>query len=102
VRSDARRILAAPCFGVPPGEIFEPVRHVGQVIVETLKRAGANPTRQSLLAAAESFDHYPVAQLLPGITVSTSKANHHPIRCIKLVATMGGRYSFFGDAICAA
>lgn len=72
----------------------------GNLVVETLRRAGVNPTRDSLLAAAESFDHYQIPQLLPGITISTSKTNHYPIRCVKLEKATSGKFTFFGDVIC--
>ena len=72
------------------------------VIVETLRRAGANLTRASLLAAAESFKNYQLAQLLPGISVSTSKTNHEPVRSVALARANKGRFVSFGTAISGA
>lgn len=74
---------------------------VADLLVETLKRAGANPTRASLLAAAESFDHYAILQLVDGLTVSTSKTNHSPIRGVQLTKAQNGRFVPFGDVISA-
>ncbi|HLZ70927.1 MAG TPA: ABC transporter substrate-binding protein [Dehalococcoidia bacterium] len=75
---------------------------IGQTYVETLKRAGVNPTRDSLMQAAESFQKWTIPQLLPGITFSTSFDNRRPLSCFKLAkANPEGSFDLFGDTICA-
>lgn len=74
---------------------------LGQLYVEALKRAGVNPTRASLLQAVESFNGYTVAQLLPGVTISTSKTDHRPIKCVQLSKAHDGVFTNFGDVLCA-
>lgn len=74
----------------------------GTLLVESLKRAGPNPTRESLLAAVESFKDYKIDQLLPGITISTSKTDHEPIKAVKLNKATAGKFVYFGDVISGA
>lgn len=71
----------------------------GTIVTETLKRAGVNPTRESLLAAAESFNKYQIPQMVDGVTVSTSKTNHASVRSAKLQKAQGGKFVYFGDVI---
>jgi branched-chain amino acid transport system substrate-binding protein len=72
---------------------------IASLTAETLKRAGVNPTRQSLMAAAESFKAEKLRQLPPGSSVSTSKTDHAPIKAVQLVKATGGRFVPFGEAI---
>ncbi|MHB8576213.1 MAG: ABC transporter substrate-binding protein [Dehalococcoidia bacterium] len=74
---------------------------LAQLYVESFKRAGVNPTRASLMQAVESFNNFTVAQLLPGVTVSTSKTDHRPIKCVQLSKAHDGVFTNFGDVICA-
>jgi branched-chain amino acid transport system substrate-binding protein len=74
---------------------------LGQLYVESFKRAGVNPTRASLMQAVESFNGFTVAQLLPGVTVSTSKTDHRPIKCVQLSKAHDGAFINFGDVFCA-
>jgi len=75
---------------------------IGQTYVETLKRAGVNPTRDSLMQATESFQKWTIPQLLPGITFSTSFDNRRPLSCFKLAkAGEDGNFQLFGDTICS-
>lgn len=72
------------------------------MITETLKRAGVNPTRQSLMEAAESFNRYEIARLVNGVTVLTSKTNHYPVRAVQLMKAQGGKFVNLVEAVSAA
>lgn len=74
---------------------------VGTMIVETLKRAGVNPTRDSMLKAAESYQNFKIDQLLDGITVSTSPTDHFPIKAAQLNKVTNGKFVAFGNIISA-
>jgi len=74
---------------------------LARLYVESFKRAGVNPTRASLLQAVESFNGFAVDQLLAGVTVSTSKTDHRPIKCIQLSKAHDGAFVNFGDVVCA-
>ena len=70
--------------------------------LEILKRAGVNPTRASFMQAAESFQNWVIPQLLPGITLSTSKTNHRPIGCVVLTVFKDGvSVPIDGKSICS-
>jgi len=69
--------------------------------IETLKRAGVNPTRASLVQATESFQRFTIPQFLPGITVNTSATNHAPIRCMQMLRYQAGDLAPFGTPVCA-
>ncbi|MHB8577366.1 MAG: ABC transporter substrate-binding protein [Dehalococcoidia bacterium] len=74
---------------------------LGQVYVETFKRAGVNLTRDSMIKAVQSYKGFVIPQLLPGITVNTSESDHRPIKCIKLLKYgTDGVTTYFGDNLC--
>ncbi|MGI8553574.1 MAG: ABC transporter substrate-binding protein [Dehalococcoidia bacterium] len=72
---------------------------VATLLEETLRRAGTNPTRASLLTAAESIDHFPLPGLVSGLTASIAKSNHAPLRGLQLTRVTGGKFVPFGDVI---
>ena len=71
----------------------------GLFMVEMLKRAGVNPTRDSMMAASESFDKFPIPQLLDGSTISTSKTDHYPVKSAQLNKATSGKFVPFGNII---
>lgn len=73
---------------------------IAEAWIETLKRAGVNPTRASLVRAAESFEHFELPQLLPGITLNTGPTNHRPINCVQPGRLMNGAWQPLGSPIC--
>lgn len=72
---------------------------LGTMVVETLRRAGKQPTRQSLMAAAESYKRYVVPQLAPGLTLSTSKTDHYPLQSVRMARATGGKFVPFGGPV---
>jgi len=82
------------------GEDPKAVAHIygmmaAYTMVEALKRAGANPTRASLLRAAQHLD---VANpfLLPGLRITTSPSNYFPITKTYLVRYQHGFWNVLG------
>jgi branched-chain amino acid transport system substrate-binding protein len=67
-------------------------------MVEALKRAGKNPTRASLLRAAQHLD---MANpfLLPGLRITTSPSNYFPIRKTYLVRYLNGFWNVLGKPL---
>jgi branched-chain amino acid transport system substrate-binding protein len=57
---------------------------VAWTMTETLRRAGKNPTRASLLRAAQSLDQRANPFLLPGIAVRTSRTRYFPLSGVYL------------------
>jgi len=72
---------------------------VGEVIVEALKRAGRNPTRQSFIAALESLQNFTTGLTPP---FSYGDSDHQGIKQLAIVEQHGGNWtpvsSFFGEA----
>ena len=68
------------------------------MFVDTLKAAGKNPTRDSLMKASFALnENNPFAY--PGIKVSTSATNHFPITSLQLVRYNGTKYVPEGGVI---
>jgi branched-chain amino acid transport system substrate-binding protein len=67
-------------------------------MVEALKRAGKNPTRASLLRAAQHLD---IANpfLLPGLKITTTPSNYFPIRKTYLVRYLHGFWNVLGKPL---
>lgn len=57
---------------------------VAWTMTETLRQAGKNPTRASLLRAAQSLDQRTNPFLLPGIAVKTSRTRYFPLSGVYL------------------
>ena len=70
-------------------------------MVDALRHAGRNLTRESLLRAATHMDERKNPFLLPGVTVKTSPANYFPITRAKMVRYVGTRWVLFGSLVSA-
>jgi branched-chain amino acid transport system substrate-binding protein len=64
--------------------------------VAALKKAGKNPTRQSIMRAATSLNVKNDPFLLPGMAVHTSKTDHFPLDQAKLQRYHNGHWVSFG------
>jgi branched-chain amino acid transport system substrate-binding protein len=67
-------------------------------MVEAVKRAGTNPTRASLLRAAQHLD---IANpfLLPGVRITTSPSDYFPIGKTFLVRYQQGFWNVLGSPL---
>jgi len=62
-----------------------------KVLVEAIRRAGANPTREGLLKTLDSIQNFNVG----GYLVDFSPSNHNGSRCVELTAIgKAGRFSY--------
>ena len=64
--------------------------------VEALKKAGKNPTRLSIMKAANSLNIKNDPFLLPGMTVKTGPGDHFPLDQAKLERYVNGHWVVFG------
>jgi branched-chain amino acid transport system substrate-binding protein len=64
--------------------------------VATLKQAGKNPTRDSIMKAALRLNIKNDPFLLPGVTVKTSATDHFPLDQAKLERYHNGHWVVFG------
>ena len=71
---------------------------VAFTMVDTLKRAGANPTRDSLLRAATHLNEVNPF-LLPGIRIMTSPSDYYPMKKARFVRYRNGVWVLFGRLV---
>src|ERR1700736_987406 len=72
-----------------------------QTMVQVLKQAGDNLTRENVMKQAASLKDFAPDTLIPGIRVNTSAADFAPIEQLKMMQFKGGKWDFFGDIISA-
>jgi len=71
---------------------------VAYTMVDTLKKAGRNPTRASVLKAATHLDETNPF-LLPGLRIETSPSDYYPIDQVKLARYRADHWQFFGKLV---
>lgn len=70
---------------------------IGELVVETLKLAGENPTRESLVEAAESLSDFVCSVCL--FPANMSDTDHDPAETVILARVENGQWVPFGDGI---
>ncbi|MEC9433313.1 MAG: ABC transporter substrate-binding protein [Pseudomonadota bacterium] len=68
-------------------------------MVETLKQAGDDLSRENIMKAASSLKGAPAPLLLPGITINTSATDHAPIEAMQLMRFNGESWERFGEVV---
>ncbi len=72
---------------------------VGTTTVRVLTQCGDDLSRENIMKQAANIRDLFVPTLLPGITVSTSPTNYHPIRQMQLMRWNGKSWARFGSVI---
>jgi ABC-type branched-subunit amino acid transport system substrate-binding protein len=72
-----------------------------QTMVQVLKQAGDDLTRENVMKQAASLKDFAPDTLLPGIKISTSATDFAPIEQLKMMQFKGGKWDLFGDIISA-
>ena len=72
---------------------------VADNMVQVLKAAGNNLTRENVMKQAASMHDLKLPMLLPGITISTSATDFAPIKQMQLQKFEGETWTLFGDVI---
>ncbi|HEY3791932.1 MAG TPA: ABC transporter substrate-binding protein [Bradyrhizobium sp.] len=70
-----------------------------QTMVQVLKQAGDNLTRENVMKQAASLKDFAPDTLLPGIKVNTGATDFAPIEQLKMMQFKNGKWDFFGDII---
>jgi branched-chain amino acid transport system substrate-binding protein len=73
---------------------------VAYTMVDTLKKAGRNPTREGVLRAATHLNETNPF-LLPGIRIRTSPNDYYPMDTVKLARYHVTHWQFFGNLVTA-
>ena len=94
-RSIVQRFLP----GAKPDDVFNYYgMAVAYTMVDTLRKAGRNLTRESLLRAATHLDEVNPF-LLPGVRIQTSPMDYYPMDKVKLARYLGSHWHFFGKLV---
>jgi branched-chain amino acid transport system substrate-binding protein len=70
-------------------------------LVEVLKKAGDNLTRENVMKQAASLKALEVPLLLPGIKINTGPNDFYPIQAVQLQRFEGETFKLFGNVISA-
>lgn len=70
-----------------------------QTMVQVLKQAGDNLTRENVMKEAASLKNFRSDVLLPGVLINTSPTNFAPISQSKMMRLTKGKWDFFGDVL---
>jgi branched-chain amino acid transport system substrate-binding protein len=71
---------------------------VAYTMVDTLRKAGRNPTRESVLRAATHLNETNPF-LLPGVRIRTTPNDYYPMDKVKLARYRGDHWQFFGSLV---
>ena len=74
---------------------------VTSTLVEVLKRAGDNLTRENVMKQAASMKGVEIPLLLPGIKINTSATDFYPIQSVQLARFKGETFEPFGNVLSA-
>lgn len=74
---------------------------VCHTLLDVLKRAEGDYSRENIMAKAASIKELRVPLLLPGITVDTSPTDFYPIEAMQLQRVKGETWELFGEIISA-
>jgi branched-chain amino acid transport system substrate-binding protein len=72
-----------------------------QTMVQVLKQAGDDLTRENVLKQAASLKDFAPDTALPGIKINTSATDFAPIEQLKMMQFKNGKWDLFGDIISA-
>lgn len=72
-----------------------------QTMVQVLKQAGDNLTRENVMKQAASLKDFAPDTLIPGIKVNTSPTDFAPVEQLKMMRFKNGQWELFGDIISA-
>lgn len=87
--------------GAKPDDVFNYYgMAVAYTMVDTLRKAGRNPTRAGVLRAATHLDERNPF-LLPGVRIKTSPNDYSPMDKVKLARYRGTQWQFFGSLVTA-
>ncbi len=95
-------ILAKYAPGADPSDVnYLYGMAVAYTMVDTLKKAGKNPTREAVMQAATHLNETDNPFLYPGVSVNTSPTDRFPIREEVLIRYDNGLWQPFGGLITA-
>ncbi|WP_315837275.1 ABC transporter substrate-binding protein [Bradyrhizobium prioriisuperbiae] len=70
-----------------------------QTVVQVLKQAGDNLTRENIMKQAASLKDFTLDTLLPGVKINTSATDFYPIEQLQMAKFKGEKWDLFGPII---
>jgi branched-chain amino acid transport system substrate-binding protein len=70
-----------------------------QTVVQVLKQAGDNLTRENVMKQAASLKDFTPDTLLPGVKITTSTTDFYPIEQLQMMRFKDKKWDLFGDII---
>jgi branched-chain amino acid transport system substrate-binding protein len=70
-----------------------------QTVVQVLKQAGDNLTRENIMKQAVSLKDFTPDTLLPGVTINTSATDFYPIEQLQMIKFKDKKWDLFGPVI---
>ena len=70
-----------------------------QTLVQVLKQAGDNLTRENIMKQAASLKDFTPDTLLPGVKINTSATDFYPIDQLRIMQFKGEKYDLIGPVI---
>src|SRR4030088_1341144 len=70
-----------------------------QTLVQVLKQAGDNLTRENIMKQGASLKDFAPDTLLPGVKINTSATDFAPIEQLQMMRFKGEKWDLFGDII---
>jgi branched-chain amino acid transport system substrate-binding protein len=70
-----------------------------QTMVQVLKQAGDNLTRENIMKQATSLKDFAPDTLLPGVKISTGPADFYPIEQLQMMRFKDKKWDLFGPVI---
>ncbi|MCA0319577.1 MAG: ABC transporter substrate-binding protein [Proteobacteria bacterium] len=88
---------------MPQGDIRDDGHNYGfsvaHTLLQTLKQAGDNLTRENVMKEAANLKNYEAPLLLPGIKINTSATDFYPIQSVQLARVKGESFELFGNVL---
>jgi branched-chain amino acid transport system substrate-binding protein len=72
---------------------------VTSTLVEVLKRAGDDLTRENIMKQASSLKALEIPLLVPGLKVNTNATDFYPIQSVRMSRFKSGTFELFGDIL---
>jgi branched-chain amino acid transport system substrate-binding protein len=70
-----------------------------QTLVQVLKQAGDNLTRENIMKQAASLKDFAPDTLLPGVKINTSATDFYPIEQLQMMQFKGQKWDLFGPVL---
>jgi len=70
-----------------------------QTLVQVLKQAGDNLTRENIMKQAANLKDFTPDTLLPGVKINTSATDFYPIEQLQMIKFKGEKWDLFGPII---